>query len=113
MSLAEIAAVSCVLLTKVVVRLLPFHCTTEAEIKPVPFTVRMKAGPRAVAIEGDKELMLGVGLGGGWPGGGGLELPPPPPRHAVRPTANARGSRYSPREIFFRVASDISASSLT
>src|SRR5205823_5334410 len=39
MSAAVIAAVSVVLLTKVVVRAEPFHCTTEVFTKFVPFTV--------------------------------------------------------------------------
>ena len=40
---AVIAAVSCVLLTKVVVRAVPFQFTMEPETNPVPFTVSVKA----------------------------------------------------------------------
>ena len=48
MSLAGIAAVSCVALTNVVVRAAPFHCTTEPETKLLPLTVSVNAGPPAV-----------------------------------------------------------------
>ena len=52
MSVARMAAVNRVALTKVVVRLLPFHCTTELLIKFVPFTVNVKAAPLALPEEG-------------------------------------------------------------
>jgi hypothetical protein len=61
-SAAVIAAVNCVALTNDVVRLLPFHFTTEPVPNPVPFTVRMNAAPPAGALEGESELMVGVGL---------------------------------------------------
>lgn len=69
-------AVSCVELTNVVVRLLPFQLATELDTKPEPFTVRVKAGPPAVELFGESVLIAGVGFGGG---GGGLEDPPPHP----------------------------------
>src|SRR6266700_3881202 len=62
MSLAETAAASCVLLTKVVVRLEPFHWRTEPLIKFEPITVRLKPAPPAVALEGDKDVTAGTGL---------------------------------------------------
>jgi len=67
-SLAGMTAVSRVVLTNVVVRLLPFHCTTEVETKFEPFTVKEKDCPPASTAEGDKELILGTGLliGGLW-----------------------------------------------
>src|SRR4051794_31566906 len=49
----------------VVVRLAPFHFTTEPLTNPLPFTVRLNAAPPAVADDGDSELMEGVGLFGG------------------------------------------------
>jgi hypothetical protein len=61
-SLAEIAAVNCVALTKVVVRALPFHCTVAPETKFVPVTVSVKAAPPAVALEGESALRVGTGL---------------------------------------------------
>ena len=53
---------SWVLLTKVVFRLAPFHCTTDSEINLVPFTVKVKPGPPADALLGDKLLSEGTGL---------------------------------------------------
>jgi branched-subunit amino acid transport protein AzlD len=63
-SLAKIAAVNWVLLTKVVTRALPFHCTVAPETKFVPFTVRVNAAPPAVALEGESEVAAGTGLAG-------------------------------------------------
>src|SRR4030095_15012844 len=60
MSLAGIAAVSCVALTNVVVRAVPFHCTTEPETKLLPFTVSVNAGPPAVALLGESEVNEGA-----------------------------------------------------
>jgi hypothetical protein len=73
MSAAGTEAVSCVALTKVVVRLPPFQLTTELDTKLEPFTVRVKAGPPAVALVGEIVLIAGVGFGGG------LDDPPPQP----------------------------------
>jgi hypothetical protein len=50
--LAATVAVNCVALTYVVVRGVPFHCTIDPVTKPIPFTVRVKAGPPAVAVVG-------------------------------------------------------------
>ena len=50
--------------TNVVVRFVPFHLTTEPEMKLVPFTVRVKAGPPAVADEGLRLVVVGTGLSG-------------------------------------------------
>ena len=62
MSAEGIEAVSCVVLTKVVVRLPPFHCTTEAETKLEPSTVIVKAESPSVALAGVKTIMAGTGL---------------------------------------------------
>src|ERR1043166_6676306 len=62
MSVAVMAVVSCVALTKVVARALPFHCTTEAATKPVPVTVSVKALPPAVAPLGPSAPSVGAGL---------------------------------------------------
>jgi len=62
MSLAEIVAVNWVLLTKVVARALPFHCTTEPESKFVPVTVSMNAAPPAVVLVSESEVAVGAGL---------------------------------------------------
>jgi hypothetical protein len=62
MSAAEMEAVSLVLLANVVVRADPFQSTTEPETKFEPFTVRVKAGPPAVALLGEIELIAGTGL---------------------------------------------------
>ncbi len=62
MSAVPIAAVNCVALTKAVVRVEPFHCTTEPLTKLVPFTVRVKADPPAVADEGLRPVIVGNGL---------------------------------------------------
>jgi hypothetical protein len=61
-SAAVIAAVSCVALTNVVVRLPPFHCTTEVLMKLLPFTVNVKAGPPDVAELGTSEVIAGIGV---------------------------------------------------
>jgi hypothetical protein len=78
---ARMTAVSVELLTKEVLRLAPFHWTTEAGSKLAPATVRVKAGPPATAAVG---LMLdspGAGsatVKAAWedvpPPGGGLKI---------------------------------------
>ena len=60
------------------VRFVPFHLTTELEMKLVPFTVRVKPAPPAVADEGLRVVVVGTGLSGTlivkvW----ALEVPPP------------------------------------
>ncbi len=62
MSAAVMEAVSWLLLTKVVVRLVPFHRTTELELKLEPLTVNVKAAPPAVALDGEIEIAVGTGL---------------------------------------------------
>jgi hypothetical protein len=62
MSLAGIAAVTCVVLKYVVVRLDPFQRTTDELTKPDPFTVSVNAGPPGVALLGESEVSAGMGL---------------------------------------------------
>ena len=62
MSAAVIAAVNCVALTYVVVRLDPFHFTTEPLMKPVPVIVKVNAAVPAVALAGDSVLIVGIGF---------------------------------------------------
>jgi hypothetical protein len=60
---ARILAVSRDRLTKVVVRGLPFHFTTELETKPVPFTVSVNAAPPGLAASGTRGwLIRGAGF---------------------------------------------------
>lgn len=61
-SAAVIAAVNCVELTNVVVRLLPFHCATEVLMKLLPFKVRVNAAPPAVAEFGASDVSTGIGV---------------------------------------------------
>jgi hypothetical protein len=62
MSAVAIAAVTCVPLTNVVVRLDPFTCTTEPLTKFVPFTVIVKAPLPAVTLLGEILDSDGTGL---------------------------------------------------
>src|SRR5216683_212002 len=64
MSLAGTAAVSCVLLTNVVVSGIPWipNWTTDVVTKFVPLTVRVNDGPPAVALVGEIEVIDGKGL---------------------------------------------------
>ncbi len=61
-SAAVIAAVNCVAFTNVVVLAAPLNFTTDVDTKPVPFTVRVKAAPPAVALVGESEVTVGAGL---------------------------------------------------
>src|SRR6267143_5615650 len=61
-SVAGIAAVSCVALTTVVVRVAPFHLTVLPLTKPVPVTVSVKAGPLTSALLGARPVSVGAGL---------------------------------------------------
>src|SRR6266404_5372508 len=61
-SVAGIAAVSCVALTNVVVRVAPFHLTVLPLTKPVPVTVSVKAGPLTSALLGARPVSVGAGL---------------------------------------------------
>ncbi len=76
MSEAGIATVKRDEETYVVIRLSPFHCTIESLMKPLPFTVSVKAEPPTVRFDGLKFEI--VGAGGSvivklW----ALEVPPP------------------------------------
>jgi hypothetical protein len=62
MSDSGTVALSRVLLTKVVVKTELFQCTFEPETKCDPVTVSVKAGPSAVALLGEIELITGAGL---------------------------------------------------
>jgi len=62
MSAAVIAAVNCVALTYVVVRLDPFQFTTDPLMNPVPVTVSVNAPVPAVALVGDSMLIVGTAL---------------------------------------------------
>src|SRR5499427_5501278 len=62
MSVAATLAWSWVPLTKVVVRLLPFHCTTEVEAKLAPVTVSVKPGLPAVTVLGESDVRAGAEL---------------------------------------------------
>src|SRR5437660_7622577 len=59
-SVAGIAAVSCVALTKVVVRAEPLKFTVELETKFVPFNVSVKAASGTDLLDG--KMLVGVGL---------------------------------------------------
>src|SRR5258708_39918124 len=59
---AGMAAVSRVLLTKVVDRLEPFTCTTDAGIKLVPVRVNVNAPLPAITLAGDRTESDGYGL---------------------------------------------------
>lgn len=78
MSEAGIAALTCVLLKKLVERAAPFHRTVAPDAKPVPLTQSVKPGPPAVALVGAVDCSSGTGPEGGGGGGGGGEPPPPP-----------------------------------
>jgi hypothetical protein len=72
------AALSWVEDMKVVVRLAPFHRTAELETNPVPFTVRVNAGPPAVAEAGEIPVTVGTGrLAEVMLNACGLDVPPP------------------------------------
>jgi hypothetical protein len=60
-SVAVIAAVTCVALTNVVVVAVPLKLTVEPETKFVPLTVSVKAAPPAVALVGESEVIVGEG----------------------------------------------------
>lgn len=61
-SLAEIAAVSCVELTNVVVFALPLNFTTELLTKLEPLTVSVNAADPAAMVEGCSVVIAGTGL---------------------------------------------------
>ena len=74
---AGMAAVSRVLLTKVVVRVVPFHCTAEPETKFEPSTVRVKPEAPTMALDGPSAETTGTGLL--TVKGAEFEVPPPGP----------------------------------
>src|SRR5207248_8446897 len=55
-SVTEIVACSCEELTNVVGRALPFHCTTDEDVKLLPFTVSVIGPPPENALVGESEL---------------------------------------------------------
>src|SRR5438874_7286086 len=66
MSDARMLAVNCELLTKVVVRALPFQFTEAPETNPVPFTVSVNPAPPGAAASGTSGwLISGTGFGSG------------------------------------------------
>ena len=62
MSLAGIMAVSCVLLSRVETRRLPFHSTKQGSANPDPRMASANPGPPATAVEGESEVSCGSGL---------------------------------------------------
>jgi hypothetical protein len=62
MSEAGTEAVTCVLLTKVVVRALPFQETTDDDKKPAPESVRVVAPAPAITLAGVIAVIDGTGL---------------------------------------------------
>jgi len=61
-SVAGIDAVICALLTNVVTRLPPFHCTIAPDAKFEPLTVSTNAWPPWLALDGESEVIIGVKL---------------------------------------------------
>jgi hypothetical protein len=61
-SVAVIAAVTCVALIKVVVFAAPLKFTTDVETRFVPLTVNVNAAPPAVALVGESVVIVGAGL---------------------------------------------------
>ena len=64
-------------LTNVVVRLLPFQRTVEPDTKPLPVTVRVKAGPPCKALLGASVESTGPELTAVTVKDRALEVPPP------------------------------------
>jgi len=72
---AAMAALTALLLTTVVGRVAPFHCTVVPGTKPEPFTVRSIAGLPASASAGTSERTAGAEF---WIANGtAVEVPPP------------------------------------
>src|SRR5215831_17458472 len=78
-SLAGMAAVSCVDETNVVVRLAPLTWTIEPLVKLEPVAVRVKAAPPADAVVGLMLDRTGAGVGAAMVKARELEVPPPDP----------------------------------
>ncbi len=83
-SSAVMAAASCVLLTKVVTRFEPFHCTCDVDTNPLPFTVRLKAAEPATALDGLNGLLAEIA------GVGFVNVDDPEFPQAASPTKSAR-----------------------
>ena len=62
-SVARIAAVNCVALTKVVARALPFQRTVAPETKLPPVTVKVELAEPAIAVIGDRLTIVGILFG--------------------------------------------------
>ena len=60
MAVAGTSAVSCLAVTNVVVRFVPFHFTIESDAKLEPLTVKMNAGPPAFVLSGDNSAITGT-----------------------------------------------------
>lgn len=77
MSEAGIAAVSCVALIKVVARVFPLNFTVELLTKFVPFTAKVNAPPPAVALVGERVVMVGTGFIAETTNVTAVDVPPP------------------------------------
>ena len=95
---AVIEAVNWVALTNVVVRLEPFHRTTELEMKEEPVTVSVKSASPAFALVGLSDVILGTGFCGV-----GVPPPPPPPQLASANVKTATPRAASPMRERIRV----------
>jgi len=76
-ALAGMAAVSCVELTNVVGTLFKLKLACEPCTKPLPLTVSVNAGPPAVALGGEMDVIARGALAGVIVSVAALEVPPP------------------------------------
>ena len=83
MAEAGMSAVSCLAVTNVVVKFVPFHFTIEPDAKLVPLTVIMNAGPPAFVLSGDNSAITGTTPGWGVAGVEGELYPPHPKQTAI------------------------------
>jgi hypothetical protein len=88
MSSAVICAVTELLLTNVVARALPFHCTVAPFTKPVPLAVDVNAGQSGATLLGVIVVIASTGFGGG----GCID---PPPHPATRNKIDTRSAARS------------------
>src|SRR5215469_7984941 len=107
-SAAEIAAVNCVLETKLVARAFPLNWAVEAELKFVPAMFRVKAEPPATAELGTRETIEGAfgagvgsvaGVGGGVRLNGGAGLIKFPPTRTTWPLLVLKAKPFCPHRI--------------